>query len=501
MFGWMRLGGWFRGKGVEELLERNEALVREVDKLRRERDRIERELERLRDDLRKEQDRFRKEIERLKQELELAHRSAKRQAAPFSKGAPKAKPRRPGRKAGSAYGPKAHRPIPSHVDEEIVVPLPKRCPGCGGCAESEEWIDQYQSEIVRKIHVTRFRVQVGHCAACGCRLQGRHPSQSSDAYGAAASQLGPQAVSLAAMLNKELGLSVGKTAAVLEKGFGLGVTRGGLCQAIARLGVRCEPTYNHLVESLQAEPSVTADETGWKVGGRLWWLWGFASDQLTVYGIMDGRGFEEATKILNADFDGFLVRDGWGVYRQYNAAHHQSCQGHLIRRCSEMEESGSSGGALFPGRVKDILQAGLDLRDRFSAGDVSEHGLAVAAGMLEARLAGLLDRHYRLPENRKLAKHLDREFLFLFTYLKCPGLEATNFRGEQAMRPAVVTRKVWGGNRTPQGAHTQEILISVLRTSAQHRLDSITLLADLIRSPKPYVLDLFSGAAPPQRLM
>jgi transposase len=502
------MSGWFRRKRVDELIERNDALIRDIENLKGERDRIEKERDRLEKELgryekevgrlRNGQERLRKEIERLRQELEQAHRTAKRQAAPFSKGEPKADPKRSGRKAGAAYGRKGHRTIPSHVDEEVTVPMPRHCPGCGGRGEGDGWIDQYQTEIIRKAHVTRFRIQVGHCRECGRRLQGRHPRQSSDAHGAAASQLGPEAIALAAVLNKELGLSVGKTAAVLEKGFGLSVTRGGVCQALSRLGTRCEPTYDHLVESLQLEPSVTADETGWKVGGRLWWLWAFASDQLTVYAILNGRGYEEATRILNPDFDGFLVRDGWIVYRRFDAAFHQSCQAHIIRRCSEMEKSASSDGTLFPAAVKGLLQAGLDLRDRHDKGEVSAHGLAVATGKLEADLDRLLQQNHRLPEDQRLAKHLDREFSHLFTYLKCPGLEATNFRGEQAIRPAVVARKVWGGNRTPQGAHTQEILISTIRTSNQQHLDSIPMLAGLIRSQKPYVLDLFSSPAPPQ---
>ena len=46
----------------------------------------------------------------LEQRLEQATRSTKRQAAPFSKGSPKTQPKKPGRKAGKAYGKKAHRP-------------------------------------------------------------------------------------------------------------------------------------------------------------------------------------------------------------------------------------------------------------------------------------------------------------------------------------------------------------------------------------------------------
>jgi transposase len=60
--------------------------------------------------------------------------------------------------------------------------------------------EQYQTEIVRTTSVTWFRVYVGDCTAYGTRVQGRHPRQTSDALGAAASQLGPDAVSLATVL-------------------------------------------------------------------------------------------------------------------------------------------------------------------------------------------------------------------------------------------------------------------------------------------------------------
>src|SRR5438034_4909969 len=70
----------------------------------------------------------------------------------------------------------------------------------------------------------------------------------------------------------------------------------------------------------------------------------------------------------------------------------------------------------------------------------------------------LLAPHYRSPENQRFAKHLLHEYDRLFLYLNCPGLEATNWRGEQAIRPAVVARKVWGGNRTERSEeHTSEL--------------------------------------------
>jgi hypothetical protein len=59
-------------------------------------------------------------------------------------------------------------------------------------------------------------------------VHGRHPLQTSDAVGAAAVQLGPQAVAIAASFNKQLGLSFSKIETVFADRFGLTVTRGNL---------------------------------------------------------------------------------------------------------------------------------------------------------------------------------------------------------------------------------------------------------------------------------
>lgn len=347
-------------------------------------------------------------------------------------------------------------------------PLPDFCPHCGGELEESKIHKQYQTEIPQpKVARIEFQIHVNRCKRCGRRVQGRHPRQSSDAVGSAASQLGPRAVALAKELNKGMGLSYGKTAAVLHTMFGLPVSRGGLAQAFERVARKAEPTYLELVGQIRQSRSVTPDETGWKVGGRLWWMWAFSSAEVTVYSIQPGRGYEQAKAILEAAFDGFPVRDGWAVYRRFTCAVHQTCLAHLMRRCREMLEAATPGTARFPRTVKEILQAGLDLRDRRNHHLIGEQGLAIARGRLESRLDRVLDRHYRAPANQPLCNHLLRERDTIFTFLSCPGLDATNYRAEQAIRPMVVTRKVWGGNRTEQGAHTQSVLVSILQTCRQ----------------------------------
>src|SRR2546426_10144241 len=88
-----------------------------------------------------------KENERLRKLLEEALRSLKRQAAPFSKGKPKSDPKRPGRKKGLDYGPRAFRAVPDHVDEEIPVSLPKKCPNCGGRGIHDDRSEEHTSEL------------------------------------------------------------------------------------------------------------------------------------------------------------------------------------------------------------------------------------------------------------------------------------------------------------------------------------------------------------------
>lgn len=179
--------------------------------------------------------------------------------------------------------------VPAEVGQAWEAELPGRCPQSGGRVVKTGVVEQCQTEIPEpRVERIRFRVHVGRCRRCGRRVRGRLPRQSSNATGSAASRLGPRAVALATQLNKGLGLPYGKTAAVLEQASGLAVTRGGICQAIARVGRKAEPTYQHLIERVRASPSVTPDETGWKVGGRLWWLWVFATPQTTVYAIQPG---------------------------------------------------------------------------------------------------------------------------------------------------------------------------------------------------------------------
>src|SRR5947199_10792677 len=101
-----------------------------------------------------------------------------------------------------------------------------------------------------------------------------------------------------------------------------------------------------------------------------------------------------------------MSHDGWSPYDQFQDARHQQCLNHLLRRSDEMAATAARGAARFPRRVAELLRAGLDLRDRHAAGEVSRHGLAAARGRMGNVLADLPFAPSPNAANVRWAQHL-----------------------------------------------------------------------------------------------
>jgi hypothetical protein len=132
-----------------------------------------------------------------------------------------------------------------------------------------------QEVPVQRPRVRRFDLAIGRCTRCRRRVPGRHPLHTSDALGAAAAQLGPQATACAVLLNKRYGLAYGTITTRLRERFGLTVTRGGVVHA-----------------------------------------------DTTVYAILPGHGLAQAASVIGHDDAGVVHRDGRHPYRYVTAAAH-----------------------------------------------------------------------------------------------------------------------------------------------------------------------------------
>ena len=418
------------------------------------------------------------ELERL---LEESRRSGKRQAAPFRKGDPVAEPKTAGRKKGQAHGRHGHRLAPLNPDRTVDAPLPSCCPHCGGDVVHEGDADQFQTDLpaLPPPSTTRFRVPIGRCCSCGRRVQGRHREQTSDALGAAGAQIGPRAKAWAAWMHYSLGIPFAKIARFFADRLGLNVTAGALCQAGQATSTALVPVTTAIRERVNDSAMVVMDETGWRVNARSSWVWIATTPDVTIYTVAPGRSFDDATVLVDADFDGILVHDGWIVYHHYTQATHQTCLAHLVRRCDELVESLPAWQRGTPRYVRQLLGEALAARD----GTETERHAAVID--LTERVELLAERAHPHDENRKLVQHLHRNVGALFTFLTDPAIDATSWRAEQGIRPTTVTRKVCGGNRSDRGALTQGRMMTLFRTASQQGIDAVDYLVNLARAPDP----------------
>jgi ribosomal protein L34E len=429
-----------------------------------------------------------KQIERLEQtvqqqqeEIEYLKRIGKRQAAPFARRHWVEKPKRPGRKAGK--GKFAHRELPGVVKHlERKEAKLHGCPECGGHLQTIHRHEQFVTDIpVVEVKTTHFVTYSGYCTSCHKRVRSQHPEQTSQATGAAGVMVGPRAKALAADLKHRLGVSYGKVSEVLNDAFGLSVSRSGWCQADQKLARTARPVYKELLEAIQECSIVNVDETSWRIGTLSAWLWVFTHRDLTVYTIRSNRSSDVVIDILGSHFSGILTSDGLLSYddRRLNDWLKQKCLSHLLKDLKEMNETKTGRALHFARQATALLQEALALKREKPS--LSSRMFSQRAASLEVRLDHLIahSRRFSDPDNARFAKRLRKHRPHLLRFLYVNDLQPTNNLAERMLRPAVITRKTNGCNRTQDGAAAHSILSSVLVSCHQLSIPVIDYLVQL----------------------
>jgi transposase len=427
-------------------------------------------------------DELRKEVEQLKQQIkdlndrndglstkvEQLSRAAARQAAPFriEDKDRVAQPKKPGRPKGH---PGSFRAIPEQVDEEIIVPLAS-CPECGSQVVRRRRVVQYIEELpVVRPRVIKLVTEEADCDCCRKAVRSSHPLQVSLAEGAARVQLGPRALGLAAQLNKQHGLTMRKTCAVLREMFQFRLSPGGLSQALSRMADKLEPAYENLLAQLRAGPCVHSDETSWWVGGPGYWLWVFASKSRTAYRVAKGRGRDILLEVIGPEFAGVLVSDCLATYDDVNPRQ-QKCYSHHLKAIKQADEGHPSA---WLESMRWLLQEAMALKNKPL--DPAEKARRRTGLEIRARELLALPRPTNLEE--KVRRRLEKQQDHLFTFLEVDEVEATNNLAERQLRPAVIARKLSCGNKTSKGARTWEVLASLAATCVQQKQSFAQLIS------------------------
>ena len=191
------------------------------------------------------------------------------------------------------------------------------------------------------------------------------------------------------LLNKTFGLSPIKVAAVFHALFGITLTRGASAQIVLRAADRLEPASQEVHQEIKSSPCWTPDETGWRVAGRPAWLHARVAERATGYAIDPHRKADVLEGLRGIDWSGKMVHDGFASYDRFQAATHQQCLGHVLRRVAHLEAKATRGAVHDPRKLIALFTEAIHLRNRHRKGEVSAEQLRQARQEFDKRLRDL----------------------------------------------------------------------------------------------------------------
>lgn len=382
--------------------------------------------------------------------------------------------KKPGCKKGH---PGSRRPTPPVIDQQVVLRL-ERCPVCQSkvtpCAETRTRIVEDIPETINPV-VTQFTIHRDWCPQCRQRVE---PKVADALPGA---QIGNHVMVLSAWLHYGLGVTIDQIISVFNFHLHFKLTPGGLVQMWYRLQEILFGWYDEIKAQALRAKTLFADETGWRVKGKTWWLWCFTASDLTYYLIDRCRGSPLLRKFFKREFQGILVTDFWGAYNAIRCMAKQKCIPHLLRDMLRVEKYEAPGRSWqrFAKKLRRLLRDGMRL-SKHSERTAPDY--ASKRQRLTLRLQDLLEQPWKDKNARRLVKRLRRHANEMFTFLDHPDVPYDNNTAERAIRPAVIIRKNSYANRSEAGADMQAVLMSIFRTLKQRGHNPLPTIVQALRT-------------------
>ncbi len=384
--------------------------------------------------------------------------------------------KKPGAKDGHAG---SRRKTPAKVDARAEHRL-AACLCCGGalqrCKRTRTRIIEDIPEKIQPI-VTEHTIHRDFCPNCRKHVEPVVPDAMPNAT------LGHHVVALSSWFHYGLGVTIGQTRDILASHLHAAVTAGGLLDAWGRMAAALRPWYEQIAEQLRSTACLHADETGWRVDGTTHWLWCFCDTDSCLYLIDRSRGGPALRRFFTEAFAGTLVSDFWAAYQQVAADDRQYCLVHLLRELEKVDERNRSPAwTAFAKLLRRLVRDGIRLRKR---PDFTPETYRTRISLINRRLNKLAgdatDGVYADPDARRLGERISRHRDHLFTFLDKPNVPFDNNHAERQIRPAVIQRKNILCNRSPGGADTQAVLMSIFRTLKLRGHDPTQTIAAALR--------------------
>lgn len=275
-------------------------------------------------------------------------------------------------------------------------------------------------------------------------------------------------------LNKEQGLSIRKIRNLVEELYGIKLSKGAIIQSIHETGLAAEPIEEHLKEELLHSDLLHSDETSWMEKTKVLWLWVYITTNTCLF-LLGGRTKKMAEEIINDRFHGWLMSDGYNVYRDYKKRFR--CWAHLKRKAKGLAESNWIQAHFFG---KDVLRLFSTLMSGIYDSRARGHPESIMAQyqkeLNEFKEKCTIYKECGHEDTEKLAKEFINDWEAIFRVLDYPFYPLTNNEAERALRHWVIVRKLTQGTRTAAGSRSLTILASIIATC---KLRGLKVLGEL----------------------
>ena len=361
------------------------------------------------------------------------------------------------------HGFARRREEPTHRVEHATA----SCPDCGTMLWGGRVRRRRQIITIPQVRarVTEHVVLERTCRKCGQRWS---PELDWSALAVGRQRVGISVQQEVCVLREECRLPYGVIQRYLKWRYRLGLSVGELVALVRGVAQRGQEEYHQLQQEIRASPVVYGDETGWREDGRNGYLWSFSTPKVRCFLRRASRGGPVVAEVLGDEFDGVLVSDFYGAYNVHQGLH-QRCWTHLLRDIHRLKEKhfqhqGVAGWAQQVREVYDQAQA-YPGPDPQLPETVRQSQRVKQQQQFQEQLWSICQPYLGSDAPmRVLCQRVERFLPELFTFVAEPRASADNNAAERSLRPTVVSRKISGGTRSPEGSNTKSVLASLFGT-------------------------------------
>ena len=290
--------------------------------------------------------------------------------------------------------------------------------------------------------------------------------------------VGPGLAALIICLTYRMRLSRERTQEFLYDWLGLKLSVGTIHNTLHESGAAAMPVENELIQEIVNSDLLHVDETSWMELTTFLWLWVFSTDSVTAYWIAT-RSAELIENLLGKDYVGWLMSDGYSVYRKY--PNRLRCWAHLLRKAEGLKESLDKEAQLFGLQTLELLDTLIKsvraARIQSPETPLSESYRQQLMNYQQLCVQMKLHGH---KKTAALATEMLNDWEAIFRVLDYPHYPLTNNEAERALRHWVILRGICYGTRTEDGSRVFAILISVIETCRKRNQSPWIYLATVI---------------------